>query len=151
MNLRLDLLLISFWFSSNVVLTLLLYCLNYELLINLTRLCCCCCLSAKSCLTLCDPMNCTLPGSSVPGILQARALEWVAIAFFNAWKWKVKVKSLSWVWLLETPWTAAHQAPLSMGFARQEYWSSCHCLLHSFLWDRYSVFTRVHLKTWSSF
>ena len=76
-NLRLDLLLISFWFSSNVVLTLLLYCLNYELLINLTRLCWCCCLVAKSCLTLCDPMDCTLPGSSVHGIYQARTLEWV--------------------------------------------------------------------------
>ena len=81
MNLRLDLLLISFWFSSNVVLTLLLYCLNYELLINLTRLCCCCCLVAKSCLTLCDPMDCTLPGSSVHGISQARTLEWLAISF----------------------------------------------------------------------
>ena len=59
----------------------------------------------------------------VPGILQARTLEWVAIAFSNAWKWKVKVKSLSHVWLLVTPWAAAHQAPPSMGFSRQEYWS----------------------------
>ena len=63
------------------------------------------------------------PGSSVPGILQARTLEWVAISFSNAWKWKVKVKSLSRVLLLATPWTAAYQAPLSMGFSRQEYWS----------------------------
>ena len=60
-------------------------------------------------------------GSPVPGILQARTLEWVAIFFSNAWKWKVKVKSLSRVWLLATPWTAAHQAPPSMGFSRQEY------------------------------
>ena len=50
-------------------------------------------------------------------------LEWVAISFSNAWKWKVKVKLLSHVWLLATPWTAAHQAPPSMGFSRQEYWS----------------------------
>ena len=58
-----------------------------------------------------------------PGILQARTLEWVAISFSNAWKWKVKVQSLSRVRLLATPWTAAHQAPPSMGFSRQEYWS----------------------------
>ena len=62
-------------------------------------------------------------GCPVPGILQARTLEWVAISFSNAWKWKVKVKSLSHVWLLVTPWTAAFQAPPSMGFSRQEYWS----------------------------
>ena len=63
------------------------------------------------------------PGSAIPGILQARTLEWVAISFSNAWKWKVKVKSLSHVWLLVTPWTVAHQAPPSMGFSRREYWS----------------------------
>ena len=62
-------------------------------------------------------------GSSVPGILQARILEWVAISFSDTWKWKVKVKSLSRVLLFATPWTAAYQAPLSMGFSRQEYWS----------------------------
>ena len=73
--------------------------------------------------TLCDPLDSLLPGSSVSGILQARTLEWVAISFSNAWKWKVKVKSLSRVWLLATPWTAAFQATLSMGFSRQEYWS----------------------------
>ena len=79
--------------------------------------------SLQSCPTLCDPMDCSPPGFSIHGILQARTLEWVAISFSNAWKWKVKVKSLSRVWLLATPWTAAHQAPLSMGFSRQEYWS----------------------------
>ena len=63
------------------------------------------------------------PGSPIPGILQARTLEWVAISFSNAWKWKVKVKSLSCVWLLATPWIAAYQAPPSMGFSRQKYWS----------------------------
>ena len=63
------------------------------------------------------------PGSPTPGILQARTLEWVASSFSNTWKWKVKVKSLSHVWLLVTPWTAAYQAPSSMGFSRQEYWS----------------------------
>jgi len=78
---------------------------------------------ARSCLSLSDPMDCSLPGSSVPGILQARTLEWVAISFSNAGKWKVKVKLLSRVWLLATPWTAAYRAPLSMGFSRQEYWS----------------------------
>ena len=80
--------------------------------------------SLQSCPTLCDPMDGSPPGSPVPGILQARTLEWVAISFSNAWKWKVKVKSLSHVWLLATPWTAAYQAPLSMGFSRQEYWSA---------------------------
>ena len=79
--------------------------------------------SLQSCLTLCDPIDGLLPGSSVPGILQARTLEWVAIAFSNAWKGKVKVKSLSCVQLLATSWPAAHQAPPSMGSSRQEYWS----------------------------
>ena len=79
--------------------------------------------SLQSCSTLCNPMDGSPPGSPVPGILQARTLEWVAISFSNTWKWKVKVKSLSRVRLLATPWSAAHQAPLSMGFSRQEYWS----------------------------
>ena len=79
--------------------------------------------SLQSCLTLCDPMDCSPPGFSVPGILQERTLEWVAISFSNAWKWKVKVKSLSRVRLLATPWTATYQAPPSMGFSRQQYWS----------------------------
>ena len=73
--------------------------------------------------TLCKPINCSPPGSAVPGILQARILERVAISFSNAWKWKLKVKSLSCVWLFATPWTAAYQVPPSMGFSRQEYWS----------------------------
>ena len=77
----------------------------------------------QSCLTLCDPIDGSPPGSAVPRILQARTLEWVAISFFSAWKWKVKVKSLSPVQLLVTPWTAAYQAPPPMGFSRQEYWS----------------------------
>jgi len=80
-------------------------------------------LSRFSRVWLCNPIDGSPPGSPVPGILQARTLEWVAISFSNAWKWKVKVKSLSCVWLLATPWTTAHQAPLSMGFSRQEYWS----------------------------
>ena len=79
--------------------------------------------SLQSCLTLCDPIDGSPPGSPVPGILQARTLEWAAISFSNVWKWKVKVKSLSRVRLLATAWTAAHQAPLSMRFSRQEYWS----------------------------
>ena len=79
--------------------------------------------SRQSCPTLCDPINGSPPGSPIPGILQARTLEWVAISFSNAWKWKVKVKLLSRVQLLATPWTAAYRAPPSMGFSRQEYWS----------------------------
>ena len=77
----------------------------------------------QPCPTLCDPIDGSPPGPAVPGILQARTLEWVAISSSNAWKWKVKVKSLSCVRLLATPWTAAYQAPPSMGFSRQEYWS----------------------------
>ena len=69
------------------------------------------------------PIDGSPPGSPIPGILQARTLEWVAIFFSNAWKWKVKGKSLSHVQLFATPWTAAYQAPPSMGFSRQEYWS----------------------------
>ena len=79
--------------------------------------------SPQSCPTLCDPIDRSPPGSPVPGILKAKTLEWVAISFSNAWKWKVKVKLLSRVQLLATPWTAAHQAPPSMGFSRQEHWS----------------------------
>ena len=77
----------------------------------------------QSCPTLWDPRDGSPPGSPVPGILQARTLEWVAISFSKAWKWRVKVKSLSCVRLLVTLWTAAHRAPPSMGFSRQEYWS----------------------------
>ena len=77
--------------------------------------------SLQSCPTLCDPIDGSPPGSPVPGILQARILEWVAISFSSAWKWKVRVKSLSRVQLLATTWTEAYQAPPSMGFSRQEY------------------------------
>ena len=77
--------------------------------------------SRQSCPTLCDPIDGSPPGSPTPGILQARTLEWVAISFSNARKWKVKVKSLNRVRLLPTPWTAAYQASPSMGFSRQEY------------------------------
>ena len=77
----------------------------------------------QSCLTLCDPIDGSPPGYPIPGILQARILEWVAISSSNAWKWKIKAKSFSRVWLLATSWTAAFQGPPSMGFSRQEYWS----------------------------
>ena len=79
--------------------------------------------SLQSCPTLCDPKDGSPPGSPIPGILQERTLEWVAISFSKAGKWTVKVKLLSRVWLFVTPWTLDHQAPLSMGFSRQEYWS----------------------------
>ena len=95
-------------------------------ILSITLLACAAAAAAKSlqsCPTLCDPIDSSPLGSSVPGILQARTLEWVAISFSNAWKWKVKVKSLSHVWPLVTPWTAAYQAPPFMGVSRQEYWS----------------------------
>ena len=86
-------------------------------------------LSRFSRVQLCNPIDGSPPGSPIPGILQARTLEWVAISFSSAWKWKVKVKSLSRVRLLATPRTAAYQAPLSMGFSRQSTGVGCHCLL----------------------
>ena len=98
--------------------------------------------SLQSCPTLCDPKDDRPPGSPVPGILQARVLEWVAISFSNAGKWKVKVKSLSRVRLLVTPWTAAHQAPPSMGFSRQEYWSG----LPRLLWSKSSSHNQFFLN-----
>ena len=79
--------------------------------------------SLQLCPTLCDPIDGSHQAPPVPGILQARTLEWVAISFSNTGKWKVKVKLLSRVWLLATPWIAAYQAPPSMGFSRQKYWS----------------------------
>ena len=85
--------------------------------------CCCCCCVASVVSDSVQPHRRQPTRLPVPGILQARTLEWVAISFSNAWKSKVKVKSLSRVWLLVTPWTAAYQAPPSMGFSRQEYWS----------------------------
>ena len=79
--------------------------------------------SLQSCPTLCDPMDGSPPGSLIHGILQARTLEWVASSFSNVWKWELKVKSFSRIRLLAIPWAAAYQAPPSMGFSRQEYWS----------------------------
>ena len=83
--------------------------------------------SLQSCLTLCDPIDGSPPGFFVPGILQARTPEWVAISCSNTWKWRVKVKSLSHVWLFETPWTVAYQDSPCMGFSRQECWSGFPC------------------------
>jgi len=98
--------------------------------------------SLQSCPTLCDPMDGSPPGSTIPRILQARTLEWVAISFSNAWKWKVKMKSPSRVWLLATPWTAAYQTPPSMGFSRQEHfhYNSVQSILKFLLW----FFSLVH-------
>ena len=100
--------------------------------------------SLQSCPTLCDPIDGSPPGSPVPGILQARVLDWAAISFSNAWKWKVKVKSLSRVRLLATPWTAAYQAPLPMGFSRQEYRSGVP------LPSPISMFNKVLKYKWTS-
>ena len=106
--------------------------------------------SLQSCPTLCDPIDGCPPGFPVPGILQARTLEWVAISFSSAWKWKVKVKSLSPVQLLATPWTAAYQAPPSMGFSRQEYWSGLP--LPSPLWGlRYTIQRQKESRMITSF
>ena len=103
----------------------------------------------QSCPTLCDPTDGSPLGSPVLGILQARILEWVAIAFSNAWKWKVKVKSLSRVWLFATLWTIAHQGPLSLGLSWQEHWNGLPCPppgdLPWSLW--YSVFLLSILKS----
>ena len=77
--------------------------------------------SLQLCPTLYDPIDGSPPGSPIPGILKVRTLEWVAVSFSNARKWKMKGNSLSHVWLLATPWTAAYQFPSSMGFSRQEY------------------------------
>ena len=96
---------------------------------NLVNIMLCYTKSLQSCPTLCDPIDGSPPGSPVPGILQARTLEWVAISFSNAWKWKVKMKSLSRVRLLATPWTVAYQAPPSMGFPSKSTRVACHCLL----------------------
>ena len=104
--------------------------------------------SLQSCPTLCDPIDGKLPGSSIPGILQARRLEWVAISFSNAWKWKVKVKSLSCVHLFMTPWTAAYQAPPSMGVSRQEYWSE---LPLPSPFDYYSFVLYFETRKWDAF
>ena len=105
--------------------------------------------SLQSCLTLCDPIDGSPPGSPVPGILQARTLEWVVISFSNAWKWKNKAKSLSRVRLLATPWTVAHQAPPSMGFSRREYWSGVPlpspvgCILQYFFNELFSSYSSL--------
>jgi len=106
--------------------------------------------SRQSCPTLCDPIDDSPPGSPAPGILQARTLEWVAISFSNAWKWKGKVKLLSYVWLFVTPWTVAHQAPPSMGFSRQEYWSGVPLpslvYIHTYIYMCVCVYTMSSLS-----
>ena len=91
--------------------------------------------SLQSCPTLCNPIVGSPPGSPIPGILQAKTLEWIAISFSSAWKWKVKVKSLSGVQLSATPWTADYQAPPSMGFSRQEYCSGVPLPSPASVWD----------------
>ena len=112
--------------------------------------------SLQSCPTLCDPIHGSPSGSPVPGILQARTLEWAAISFSNVWNWKVKVKSLSRVRLLAAPWTAGHQAPPSIGFSRQEYWNgapvpSPKCPgsdSASSVWSIYTMTGDVHWLWW---
>ena len=109
-------------------------------------------LSHFSRVQLCATRDGSPPGSPVPGILQARTLEWVAISFSNAWKWKVKVKSLSHVRLFETPWTTAYQAPPSMGFCRKEYWSGVQehpgWLIFKWSWGRLRGLQEAQSATW---
>ena len=107
--------------------------------------------SLQSCQTLCDPIDSSPPGSPIPGILQARTLEWVAISFSNAGKWKVKVKSLSRGRLFATPWTAAYQAPPPMGFSRQEYWSGVPLKLNNYKFLHFLKFeTKLQVWYWQS-
>ena len=99
--------------------------------------------SLQSCPTL-YPIDGSPPGSPIPGILQARTLEWVAISFSNAWKWKVKVKLLSRVWLLATPRTAAcYLAKLSVRLQEHglPWWSSC--------WESTCQSRRHRFNPWS--
>ena len=104
--------------------------------------------SLQSCPTLCDPIDGSPPGSPIPGILQARTPEWVAISFSNAWKWKVKVKSLSRLRLLATPWTAAYQAPPSMGFFQARV-LECGAIAFSVLKANFPLFPN-YVHSWSS-
>ena len=102
--------------------------------------------SLQPCPTLCNPIDGSPPGSPVPGILQARTLEWVAVSFSNAWKWKVKVKSFSHVQLFATPRATAHQAPPSVGFSRQEYWSELPLpspFILCWLWKKIMLLTKI--------
>ena len=87
----------------------------------------------QSCLTLSHPIDGSPPGSPVPGILQARTLEWTAISSCNAGTWKMKVKMLSCVWLLATPWTAAFSEK-NIYFCFTGYAKSFDCVDHNKLW-----------------
>ena len=99
---------------------------------------------AQSCPTLSDPMDCSLPGSSVHGIFQARVLEWVPlpspIYVYNMKKMCTYAQSLSHVQKFATPWTVAQQTPLSMGFPRKEYWSGLPFLMPGMKKIQYSYF-----------
>ena len=134
---RLDITEVSFNFRILYRFLIFVFPLSIEFLVSLTPVqflsYAAAAKSRQSCPTLCDPIDGSPPGSSVPGILQARTLEWVAISFSKPWEWKVKVKSLSHVRLLAVPWAVAYQAPPSMGFPRQEYWSGVPLPSPSFL------------------
>ena len=95
--------------------------------------------SLQSCPTLCDPRDSSPPGSPVPGILQARTLEWVAVSFSRAWRWKVKVKSLSHVWLLATPWIAPTRLLCPWDFPGKSTEVGCHCLLRQIVLERFKM------------
>ena len=101
--------------------------------------------SLQLCPTLCDPIDGSPPGSPVPGILQAKTLEWVAISFSNAWKWKVKVKSLSRVRLFSTPWTAAHQAVLQVKIKGWQQLQNKNLPIKPISWSIILICHRQHL------
>ena len=115
------------WVSSIAGRFFTIWATRGQLIINAAAAAAAAAKSLQSSPTLCDPRDSSPPGSPVPGILQARTMEWVAISFSNAWKWKVKVKLLNRVWLFVTLWTVTCLSPLSMGFSRQEYWSGLPC------------------------
>ena len=104
-----------------------------------------CCWGASVVSDSVRPHDGSPPGSPIPGILQATTLEWVAISSSSAWKWKVKVKSLSHVWLFATPWTAAYQAPPSMGFSRQEYWSGVPLPSPIYIYIYIDIYIYIHI------
>ena len=105
-------------------------------------------LSHFSRVRLCDPVDGSPPVSSVPGILQARTLEWVAISFSKAWKWKVKVKSLSHVRLERPHGLEPSRLLCPWDFPGKYTGVGCHCLLRQ--WS-YSLVITIHLVMFMNF
>ena len=104
--------------------------------------------SLQSCPTLCNPMDGSPPGSPVPGILQARTLEWVAISFSNAWKWKVKMKSLSRVRLYRPHRLQPTRLLCPRDFPGKSTGVRCHCLLRLVIYISYQMLN-WNFPSWS--